>query len=68
MALLGGFATMAAVFLISGNDITKEAIEQRRQEDLRLSLNQVIPNPHYDGDLLGNTLTMLALDGSPLTI
>ncbi len=32
--LLGGFTMMAAAFLVMGNIATRDAIEQRRMEDL----------------------------------
>lgn len=56
--VLGGFATMAAVLLLSGNILTKDVIKARRQEDLRQSLDQVIPASLYEGDLLDNNLTL----------
>jgi Na+-translocating ferredoxin:NAD+ oxidoreductase subunit G len=50
--LLGGFATFASVFLVSGNIATKDAIAERQKEDLMASLSQVIPDTLYDNNLL----------------
>lgn len=67
-ALLGGFATMAALLLVTGHGLTKAAIEARRQEDLLSSLNQVIPAHLHDQDLLGNNLWFELGKAAPLRI
>ncbi len=36
--LLGGFASLATIFLVLGNVATKAAIQQRQQEDLSVAL------------------------------
>ncbi len=54
--LLGGFATFASVFLVSGNIATRDAIDERLKEDLLQSLSQVIPDNLYDNNLLDNIL------------
>ncbi len=54
--LLGGFATFASVFLVSGNIATQDAIAERHKEDLLQSLSQVIPDNLYDNNLLDNVL------------
>jgi Na+-translocating ferredoxin:NAD+ oxidoreductase subunit G len=54
--LLGGFATFASVFLVSGNIATKDAINDRLKEDLLQSLSQVVPDNLYDNNLLDNIL------------
>lgn len=54
--LLGGFATFASVFLVSGNMATRDAIDERLKEDLLQSLSQVIPDDLYDNNLLDNIL------------
>lgn len=56
--LLGGFATFASIFLVSGNIATKDAIAERLKEDLLISLNQVVPQKMYDNDLLQQPLIM----------
>jgi electron transport complex protein RnfG len=62
--LLGGFATFASIFLVSGNMATKDAIAERLKEDLLESLNQVVPAKMYDNDLLQEPLVMRADDTS----
>jgi electron transport complex protein RnfG len=54
--LLGGFAMIAAALLVGGNIATRDAIEQRRAEDLLASLAQVIPAAIHDNDLLDEPL------------
>ena len=54
--LLGGFATFASVFLVSGNIATRDAIDERLKEDLLQSLSQVIPDNLSDNNLLDNIL------------
>lgn len=64
--LLGGFAMAAATLLVWGNLATRDAIEQRRLEDLLASLSQVIPAEIHDNDLLANALDLE--DGAGRTI
>lgn len=66
--LLGGFTTMATVFLVVGNLITKEVIAERLQEDLLISLNQVIPEEHYSNNLLENPLIITMPQGESITV
>lgn len=54
--LLGGFAALASVLLVSGNLATRDAIAERQKEDLMASLNQVVPARMYSNDLLDNPL------------
>jgi electron transport complex protein RnfG len=56
--LLGGFALAASALLVVGNLLTKGPIAQREAEDLRASLEQVIPAERHDNDLLANPLTI----------
>ena len=56
--LLGGFTLMAAAFLVMGNIATRDAIEQRRMEDLLDSLSQVVPREIHDNDLLQAPLSL----------
>ena len=65
--LLGGFALVAAAMLVMGDIATREAIEQRRAEDLLASLGQVIPAELHDNDLLADVMTIDRGDGE-LTI
>jgi electron transport complex protein RnfG len=66
--LLGAFTMLAAVFLVMGNIATRDAIEQRRAEDLSASLGQVIPSDIHDNDLLDNALTVKDQAGAPVTL
>ncbi len=54
--LLGGFALAASALLVVGNLLTKGPIAQREAEDLRASLEQVIPDALHDNDLLAHPL------------
>lgn len=54
--LLAGFALAASALLGIGDWSTRDAIELRRQEDLKASLAQVIPDELYDNDLLKSTV------------
>lgn len=56
--LLGGFAMVAAALLTMGNLATREAIAERRAEDLRASLEQVIPPDRHDDDLLAAVIEL----------
>lgn len=66
--LLGGFSTLATVLLVVGNMATKDVIAERLQEDLQISLSQVIPDDHYSNNLLENPLQLTGSGGEPLTI
>ena len=66
--LLGGFATFAAVFLVSGNLATHEAIAERQRENMLASLNQVVPTNRYHNDLLDQPLQLAADNGRAMTI
>ncbi len=50
-ALLAGFALISAVLLILGDKVTSGAIKQRHIEDLKHSLEQVIPASLHDNDM-----------------
>jgi len=54
--LLGGFALLSAALLIIGNLSTHAVIEERLDEDLRSSLERVIPSTLYSNNLLDNPL------------
>ncbi len=60
--LLAGFALAASALLGIGDWNTRDAIEMRRQEDLKASLAQVIPDELYDNDLLKSTV-IVSTDG-----
>jgi electron transport complex protein RnfG len=63
--LLGGFAMLAAVILAAANLATRDAIEQRRAEDLRASIDQVIPPRLYDNNLLDDVVTVPGAEDAP---
>lgn len=65
--LLGGFASLAAVFLVSGNMLTKQPIAERQKEDLLDSLTQVMPSHLYDNDILAHPLNV-ETDNASLTV
>jgi len=54
---------VAAAFLVAGNIATRDAIEQRRAEDLLASLSQVIPASIHDNDLLAHPLAITQASG-----
>jgi electron transport complex protein RnfG len=66
--LLGGFALIAAALLVMGNLATRDAIEQRRAEDLLASLDQVIPPAIHDNDLLENPLDLPLASGETVAV
>ncbi|MEW7983586.1 MAG: electron transport complex subunit RsxG [gamma proteobacterium symbiont of Phacoides pectinatus] len=66
--LLGGFATLAAILLVSANLATSDTIAERQKEDLLASLNQVMPPAWYDNDLLQNPLHVSRPNGRALKI
>ena len=67
-AILGGFTMVAAAFLVVGNIATRDAIEQRRTEDLLASLSQVIPARIHDNDLLAHPLAIPQGSGKTVTV
>lgn len=66
--LLGGFTMIAAAFLVIGDIATRDAIEQRRAEDLLESLAQVIPSTIHDNDLLVHPLSLPLASGETTTV
>jgi electron transport complex protein RnfG len=56
--ILAGFALLASVLLGLANCSTRGAIQQRLDEDLQKSLQEVVPAALYDNDLLRDTLTV----------
>jgi electron transport complex protein RnfG len=56
--LLGGFATLAAALLVIGNITTRDPIAERKAEDMRASLGQVIRPGLYDNNLLDDLITV----------
>lgn len=66
--LLGGFAALATVLLVLGNVMTKDAIAQRHEEDLKDSLSEVLPANYYDNDLLSAPLQLENAQGELVTV
>ncbi|MGM0594425.1 MAG: electron transport complex subunit RsxG [Pseudomonadota bacterium] len=56
--LLGGMATLASALLVGGDVETRDAIAQRKAEDLKASLSQVLPEALHDNDLLSDVVTL----------
>ena len=50
--LLGAFSLIGATLLASGENLTLEAIKERKKEDLLASLEMVVPKNLYDNDLV----------------
>jgi electron transport complex protein RnfG len=56
--ILAGFALVASILLGFADLTTKNAIQLRLEEDLKASLEEVIPSELYDNNLLTDTLTL----------
>ncbi|MEJ2140803.1 MAG: electron transport complex subunit RsxG [Gammaproteobacteria bacterium] len=54
--LLGGMGLLASAILVLGNISTRNDIELRIKEDIKASINQVIPETMYDNDLLDDSV------------
>lgn len=57
-ALLGGFATLSAMFLLMGDITTRDAIAQRKAEDMQASLQQVVRQELHTNNLLDDQLSI----------
>jgi len=66
--LLGGFAMGAAAFLAFGNEGTYDAIQERKAEDLKASITQVIPPNLHDNNILDDTFALPNPGSTPVTI
>ncbi|MCB8748061.1 electron transport complex subunit RsxG [Rhodoferax sp. U2-2l] len=65
--VLGGFSLVATLLLTVAYSLTKAPIEQSALEDLRHSLEQVIPASIHDNNPAGDTLELL-VDGAPVLV
>jgi electron transport complex protein RnfG len=65
--VLGGFSLAATLLLALANGLTKEPIEKSALEDLRHSLEQVIPATIHDNNPAADTL-QLPFNGAPLLV
>lgn len=64
--LLGSFALLVSAALVLGNVHTHDQIQQRKVDDMRTSLLQVVPGKLYDNDLMKDSITIN--DGGKHTI
>ena len=60
--ILAGFALLASVLLGVTNCSTEDTIQQRLNEDLIKSLEEVVPASLHDNDMLQDTLTIPSAD------
>jgi electron transport complex protein RnfG len=60
--ILAGFALLASVLLGVTNCSTEDTIQQRLNEDLIKSLEEVVPAALHDNDMLQDTLTVPSVD------
>lgn len=60
--ILAGFALLASILLGVTNCSTQGTIQQRLDEDLKKSLQEVVPVALYDNDMLKDTLTISSAD------
>lgn len=65
--VLGGFSLAATLLLAVANALTLEPIAQSAQEDLRRSLEQVIPANNHDNNPAADTLVLKA-DGKDVLV
>jgi electron transport complex protein RnfG len=65
--VLGGFSLAATLLLTVAYGLTKEPIEQSALEDLRHSLEQVIPASIHDNNPAADTV-QLQIDGKSLLV
>ncbi len=65
--VLGGFSLAATLLLAVANALTLEPIAQSAQEDLRRSLEQVIPASNHDNNPASDTLVLKA-DGKDVLV
>lgn len=56
--ILAGFALLASVLLGVTNCSTEDTIQQRLDEDLKKSLEEVVPAALHDNDMLQDTMTI----------
>lgn len=62
--VLAAFALMASVLLGFADLATRDAIQLRLEEDLKASLEEVVPADLYDNDLLSDTVTLASADAN----
>ncbi len=62
--ILAGFALVASILLGFADLTTKNVIQLRLEEDLKASLEEVIPAELYDNNLLTDTVTLASADAN----
>lgn len=62
--ILAGFALVASILLGFADLATKSVIQLRLEEDLKASLEEVIPAELYDNDLLTDTVTLASTEAN----
>lgn len=62
--VLAGFALAAAVLLGLADLATRSVIQTRLEEDLKASLEEVVPADLYDNNLLGDVLSVPSADAN----
>lgn len=67
-ALLGGMAMFASAALVIGDLRTRDDIALREAEDLKRSLEQVIPAALHDNDLVADSVELTDAAGHPRLI
>lgn len=65
--ILAIIALLTSAALVIANNLTHDAIEQSRLEDLKAFLTQVVPQDYYDNELVKDTVS-LKLQGTSETI
>jgi electron transport complex protein RnfG len=62
--ILAGFALAASVLLGFADLATRGVIQMRLEEDLKASLEEVVPSDLHDNDLLADTVTVPSADAA----
>ncbi len=66
--VLGGMALLAGTVLVLGEISTLEIIAERLAEDMRASLQQVIPAQRFDNDILQDVVSVTNDAGEPVDV
>lgn len=69
--VLAVFALLASILLGFADLATRDVIKLRLEEDLKASLEEVVPKDLYDNDLLADSITLPSVDaniGAPETV
>jgi electron transport complex protein RnfG len=66
--ILAGFALAASILLGFADLATRGVIQMRLEEDLKASLEEVVPTDLHDNDLLADTVTVLSPDAATIGV